>query len=70
MAARNVLLGENLTCKVTDFGMARDIYGKDMYQKNAAVSDNTFYDSESLTEFKLMHLIITQISRYKQLKLQ
>jgi len=42
LAARNVLLGEKLTCKVTDFGMARDIRGQDMYQKNTGVRNRTY----------------------------
>ncbi|XP_022781087.1 tyrosine-protein kinase SRK3-like isoform X1 [Stylophora pistillata] len=32
LAARNVLVGEGETCKVTDFGMARDIQEDNIYQ--------------------------------------
>ena len=33
-------MGENLTCKVTDFGLARDIREEDLYQKTTGVSKN------------------------------
>ena len=38
LAARNVLVGEGENCKVTDFGMARDIHQDDIYQKTSKVS--------------------------------
>ena len=31
MAARNVLVGENHRCKITDFGMARDVNLEEIY---------------------------------------
>ncbi|XP_031564782.1 fibroblast growth factor receptor 2-like isoform X2 [Actinia tenebrosa] len=31
LAARNVLVGEGLSCKVTDFGMAKDVSNDDIY---------------------------------------
>ena len=39
LAARNVLVGEGEKCKVTDFGMARDVYGDDIYKKKSRVSN-------------------------------
>ncbi|XP_068734108.1 fibroblast growth factor receptor 2-like [Montipora capricornis] len=33
LAARNVLVGERETCKVTDFGMARDVQQGNIYEK-------------------------------------
>nr|XP_058948931.1 tyrosine-protein kinase receptor Tie-1-like [Pocillopora verrucosa] len=33
LAARNVLVGEGETCKVTDFGMARDVQEDNIYEK-------------------------------------
>jgi len=33
LAARNVLVGEAETCKITDFGMARDVQQDNIYQK-------------------------------------
>ena len=37
LAARNVLVGENYVLKVADFGLARDIYKKELYVKTTAV---------------------------------
>ncbi|XP_067052294.1 fibroblast growth factor receptor 2-like isoform X2 [Acropora muricata] len=33
LAARNVLVGERETCKVTDFGMARDVQKENIYER-------------------------------------
>ena len=33
LAARNVLVGERETCKVTDFGMARDVQQDNIYER-------------------------------------
>ena len=33
LAARNVLVGENEICKVTDFGMARDVQQENIYER-------------------------------------
>ncbi|CAH3170951.1 unnamed protein product, partial [Porites lobata] len=35
LAARNVLVGEGENCKVTDFGMARDVHQEDIYNKTS-----------------------------------
>ena len=37
LAARNVLVGEGEKCKVTDFGMARDVHQDDIYTKKSRV---------------------------------
>ena len=37
LAARNVLVGEELVCKITDFGMARDVYQDNIYTKTSRV---------------------------------
>ena len=37
LAARNVLVGEQEVCKVTDFGMARDVNQANIYQKKSKV---------------------------------
>ncbi|XP_078381425.1 uncharacterized protein LOC144664188 [Oculina patagonica] len=37
LAARNVLVGEGEKCKVTDFGMARNVYQDDTYTKESRV---------------------------------
>ena len=33
LSARNVLVGEGETCKVTDFGMARDVQEDNIYER-------------------------------------
>ena len=38
LAARNVLVGEGEKCKVTDFGMARNVQQDDIYTKRSRVS--------------------------------
>jgi len=38
VAARNVLVGERETCKVTDFGMARDVQRDNIYEKKTKVT--------------------------------
>ena len=39
LAARNILVGEGEKCKVTDFGMARGVYGDEIYKKKSRVSN-------------------------------
>ena len=38
LAARNVLVGEDEQCKVTDFGLARDVQEEGFYEKKTKVS--------------------------------
>ena len=40
LAARNVLVGEGEQCKVTDFGMARDVQQDDIYTKTSKVNND------------------------------
>lgn len=35
LAARNVLVGEEKICKITDFGLARDVFKEDLYRRTA-----------------------------------
>ena len=37
LAARNVLVGKEETCKVTDFGMTRDVLGDNIYERKTRV---------------------------------
>ena len=37
LAARNVLVGEGETCKVTGFGMARDVQEDNIYERKTRV---------------------------------
>ena len=42
LAARNVLVGERETCKVTDFGMARDFQRENIYERKTKAADTNF----------------------------
>ncbi|XP_070556590.1 tyrosine kinase receptor Cad96Ca-like isoform X2 [Ptychodera flava] len=35
LATRNILLGENRICKISDFGLARDVDGSDIYHRTS-----------------------------------
>lgn len=37
LAARNVLVGDEEVCKITDFGMARDVHEEDIYVRTHEV---------------------------------
>ena len=37
LAARNVLVGDDEVCKITDFGMARDVHEEDVYVRTHEV---------------------------------
>ena len=43
LAARNVLVGENETCKVTDFGMARDVQQESIYERKTKVFKKGYF---------------------------
>ena len=48
LAARNVLVADGNVCKITDFGMAREVYENDMYTMRAGVSKIENYFSSRL----------------------
>ena len=37
LAARNILIAEGFVLKISDFGMARDVSGKEYYRKSPTV---------------------------------
>lgn len=39
LAARNVLVADGNVCKITDFGLAREVHENDMYTMTAGVSN-------------------------------
>ena len=39
LAARNVLVGEREACKITDFGMARDVQEENIYEQKTKVNE-------------------------------
>ena len=49
LAARNVLVGEGMRCKITDFGMARDLGKAEIYIRRSNVS---IYTCAMLTYLK------------------
>lgn len=54
LAARNVLVGQGETCKITDFGMARDVkHNDDIYRKKKKVFLITMVSRNSWTYLPL-----------------
>ena len=49
LAARNVLVGEGEVCKITDFGMARDVQEEDIYVRTHEVCNYlSFWQQDSV----------------------
>ena len=42
LAARNVLVGGEEVCKITDFGMARDVHEEDIYVRTHEVDSHEY----------------------------
>ena len=42
LAARNVLVGDEEVCKITDFGMARDVHEEDIYVRTHEVDSQEY----------------------------
>ena len=60
LAARNVLVGEGEVCKITDFGMARDVQEEDIYVRTHEVctylsfwQQNSVVTTESYRDMKI-----------------
>ena len=65
MAARNVLVGDEDVCKITDFGMARDVWEEDIYVRTHEVLLYDIFYSTSIRAvglksalFKLVFFLI------------
>ena len=56
LAARNVLIAEGFVLKIADFGLARDISGREMYKKNPRVYTACFY-SNTVTDTSLCYRV-------------
>jgi len=52
LAARNVLVGERETCKVTDFGMARDVQQENIYEKKTKVKNQQRHAKKIFLQLK------------------
>ena len=59
LAARNVLLGKDYVAKVSDYGMARDVYEQLMYKKETEVN----YSLKVLKVYRLTNRIISVLLR-------
>ena len=44
LAARNILIAEGFVLKICDFGMARDISGKEYYRKSPKVCPTKYFN--------------------------
>jgi len=52
LAARNILISTNKQCKVTDFGLARDLYNYDEYQSEGGRLPIKWMSPEAIFELK------------------
>jgi len=50
LAARNVLVGEGKLCKVSDFGLTRDVYIDEAYWKRSSGKRMHFYMSKAIKQ--------------------
>ena len=59
LAARNILVGEGLRCKITDFGMARDLGRGEIYVRRSNVSTHAQWLPYSKFRFHQSLLVYT-----------
>ena len=65
LAARNVLVGETETCKVTDFGMARDVQQESIYERKTRV---TKLEHKKVQETRRDYLVFFLSRNHKTIK--
>ena len=65
LAARNVLVGETETCKVTDFGMARDVQQENIYERKTTVTKRFKLEHKSIGSSSLQ---LDVCKRYKNVR--
>ena len=63
LAARNILIGKNKICKVSDFGLARDIIDRNEYHRESSVSVDTCKVMFDFRNVKFTHICL-QIKSY------
>lgn len=70
LAARNVLLAEGKICKVSDFGLTRDVYEDDAYLKKSkdrvpvSFGEFVFYGSLTLRVCKFKEIDLIKFSKF------
>jgi len=60
-----VLVGEKETCKVTDFGMARDVQQDNIYERKSKAGDKMKSPRDLSLEIPSCELFLAQVSETK-----
>lgn len=62
LAARNILVDENKVCKISDFGLTRDIYEDNAYFKKSKGRGKVIFNRPCICQYKLARLgILTNL---------